>query len=472
MAVTQTVTVGVSQGPPAAPASIWAAATNNAGFTAAWSAVANATGYRLDVATSELFDGSVAGQFVRASNPATNATPPADWSYNISGSSSTYLILGYSTNFVVSAAFSTLGYTNLTVDFRARTYGGTTKSNIAVSISTNDGATWTALATVNPPSGSTWTAVPTVTSVAQLGFARTRIRWQAPDAGANVGVGISNLVVQGWSVAAAPAYVAGYSNLTVAGTSQDVEGLAPGATYYFRARAVSAGGTGPDSATASVTTKSGTPPLLDPIQAQTATVAVDFDYTVVALPTESDPMTYACTSAVSESVWLFDTNSGYFYFLPSTNQIGENVFVFTALDKDGASAPAAMTVTVGTTPYQDWVMGQGEDPGSSNYATNADYDNDGMNTWQEYLADTDPSISGSVLRLTGTYSIASASNLTGKVRLAFPASTARYYQLEYSTNLFSPTILSNLGWGVPGMAFTNNAPGVWYGRIHSLLSEP
>ena len=117
-------------------------------------------------------------------------------------------------------------------------------------------------------------------------------------------------------------------------------------------------------------------------------------------------------------------------------------------------------------------MGQGEDPGSSNYATNADYDNDGMNTWQEYLADTDPSISGSVLRLTGTYSIASASNLTGKVRLAFPASTARYYQLEYSTNLFSPTILSNLGWGVPGMAFTNNAPGVWYGRIHSLLSEP
>ena len=469
---TQTVTVGVSQGPPAAPASIWAAATNNAGFTAAWSAVANATGYRLDVATSELFDGSVAGQFVRASNPATNATPPADWTYNISGSSSTYLILGYSTNFVVSAAFSTLGYTNLTVDFRARTYGGTTKSNIAVSISTNDGATWTALATVNPPSGSTWAAVPTVTSVAQLGFARTRIRWLALDAGANVGVGISNLVVQGWSVAAAPAYVAGYSNLTVAGTSQDVEGLAPGATYYFRARAVSAGGTGPDSATASVTTKSGTPPLLDPIQAQTATVAVDFDYTVVALPTESDPMTYACTSAVSESVWLFDTNSGYFYFLPSTNQIGENVFVFTALDKDGASAPAAMTVTVGTTPYQDWVMGQGEDPGSSNYATNADYDNDGMNTWQEYLADTDPSISGSVLRLTGTYSIASASNLTGKVRLAFPASTARYYQLEYSTNLFSPTILSNLGWGVPGMAFTNNAPGVWYGRIHSLLSEP
>ena len=469
---TQTVSVGVSQGPPAAPASIWAAATNNAGFTAAWNAVANATGYRLDVATSELFDGSVAGQFMRANNPATNAAPPPDWSYGISGSSSTYLILGYATNFVISEAFSTLGYTNLTVDFRARTYGGTTKSNIAVSLSTNDGATWTALATVNPPSGATWAAIPTIIDTANLGFARTRIRWQAPDAGGNVGVGISNLVVQGWSVAAAPAYVPGYSNMIVSGTIQDVEGLASGATYYFRVRAVSAGGTGPDSATAAVTTKTGTPPMLDPIGAQAATVAVDFVYTVAAMPTEADPLTYACTSAVSESAWLFDTNSGYFYFRPSTNQIGENAFVFTALDKDGASAPATMAVTVGTTPFQDWVMGQGEDPGSANYATNADVDGDGMNTWKEYLADTDPAVSGSVLRLTGTYSIASASNATGWVRLGFPASTARYYQLEYSTNLFSPTILSNLGWGVPGMAITNSASGIWYGRIRSLMTAP
>ena len=469
---TQTVSVAVNQGPPAAPTAIWAGATNNSGFTATWSAVANATGYRLDVATSALFDGSVAGQFVRASNPAVSATPPADWAYNVSGSSSTYLILGYSSNSVVSEAFSTLGFTNLTVDFRARTYGGTARSNVVVSLSTNNGATWSALATVNPASGSTWVTIPTITNAANLGFAQTRIRWQAPNAAGNVGVGISNLVVQGWSVAAEPAYVAGWSNQTASGTSQTVTDLASGSTYFFRVRAVSAGGTGPDSATATVTTKAGTPPLLDPIDAQTATVAADFDHTVAALPTDADPVTYACTSAVSASVWLFDTNSGYFYFLPGTNQIGENVFVFTALDKDGASSPAAMTVTVGTTPFVDWVMGKGQDPGSSNYATNSDVDGDGMNTWQEYLADTDPAASGSVLRLTGTYVRASASNATGKILFSFPASTGRYYQLIIATNLMSPLITSNLGWGIPGMAVTNDTLGAWYGDVRVLLTEP
>ena len=218
-----------------------------------------------------------------------------------------------------------------------------------------------------------------------------------------------------------------------------------------------------------MTTKTGTPPMLDPIDAQTATVAVDFVCTVAAMPTEADPLTYACTSAVSASVWLFDTNSGYFYFLPGTNQIGANVFVFTAQDKDGDSSPAAMTVNVGTTPFQDWLMEQGEDPGSSNYSTNADYDHDGMTTYEEYLADTDPALSGSCLRVTGTYVTAN-----GLLTMQFPQSTGRYYQLEYCTNLFGDIALSNLGWGVPGRIVTNAAHtnGIWYWAIRSRLTAP
>ena len=74
--------------------------------------------------------------------------------------------------------------------------------------------------------------------------------------------------------------------------------------------------------------------------------------------------------------------------------------------------------------------------------------------------------------LTGTYVRASISNATGQFRFAFPASTGRFYQLEYSTNLSSPLITSNLGWGVPGMVVTNQTLGAWFGGIRALLNAP
>lgn len=49
-------------------------------------------------------------------------------------------------------------------------------------------------------------------------------------------------------------YLPGYSNLTVAGTNQTVTGLTEGLSYFFRARAINAEGTSPDSPTGSVIT--------------------------------------------------------------------------------------------------------------------------------------------------------------------------------------------------------------------------
>src|SRR5205814_1677570 len=43
------------------------------------------------------------------------------------------------------------------------------------------------------------------------------------------------------------AYVSGFQDLTVSGTSQAVTGLTAGATYYVRVRAVNAAGTGASS---------------------------------------------------------------------------------------------------------------------------------------------------------------------------------------------------------------------------------
>ena len=58
------------------------------------------------------------------------------------------------------------------------------------------------------------------------------------------------------------------------------------------------------------------------------------------------------------------------------------------------------------------------------------------------------------------------------VNFSFPASTGRFYQLVYSTNLFASSITSNLGWGVPGMVVTNESLGEWFGEIRVLLQEP
>jgi hypothetical protein len=96
------------------------------------------------------------------------------------------------------------------------------------------------------------------------------------------------------------------------------------------------------------------------------------------------------------------------------------------------------------------------DPEDSRFAPDADDDLDGMTTWEEFIADTDPALSGSVLQITGTYSLVSH-----QMRLAFPASTNRYYQSIPSTNLSQGNSQSNLGRGLPGMVLTYENSGSW-----------
>ena len=254
---TQTVSVSVAAGIPSAPAAIWASATNIVDFTASWSASPLATGYRLEASTSATFQIGIGAsvQSTLASNAATAAALITNGWSGVDLGGATYVAMTQTSSTVVSPAFSTVGFTNLTVDFRGRTFGGTTKSNIAVAVSTNDGADWTPLGLVNPSQGSTWASLPTLTDTANLGHGQTRIRWQTPDAGAGVGVGISNLIVKGWSAGTAPAHVPGYSNRVVAGTSQSVTGLTADTVYYFRVRAENAAGTGAHSGTAGATTR-------------------------------------------------------------------------------------------------------------------------------------------------------------------------------------------------------------------------
>jgi hypothetical protein len=112
---------------------------------------------------------------------------------------------------------------------------------------------------------------------------------------------------------------------------------------------------------------------------------------------------------------------------------------------------------------------QGQDPNDPNFAPDADYDQDTQTTWKEFLADTNPNASNSVFRVEGTYTPGS-----GQMRLEFPASSNRFYQLYAVTNLLLPGQLTDLGWGTPGMAITNQIDGsVWlYWGFRALLAEP
>ncbi len=136
------------------------------------------------------------------------------------------------------------------------------------------------------------------------------------------------------------------------------------------------------------------------------------------------------------------------------------------------SAQGTLTIAPeGEDPFVQWLQDQELDPGDSRYDETADDDGDGMTTWQEYVADTEPDSSNSVLRLSGTYAPGTAGG-TGKMLFTFQASTGRYYQLIYRTNLFSPTLTNDLGQGVPDMVVTNDSPGAWFGDIRVLLQEP
>ena len=342
---TISITVGEASTELLAPVIQAASLVQATQFNANWLASANATGYRLDVGTNDTFTGGGGGstQSLLASNAATSPSMiTGDWS-GVALGGTTYVQMTNAAAEIVSPAFSTVGFTNLTVDFRARTYGGGTKSNITVSISTNNGSSWTVVGVRNPASGSTWVSIPTLTNTANLGNSQTRIRWQSLDAGAGMGVGVSNLVVQGWSGGGgAPSYVPGYENLDVANvTTYAVTGLTEGVTYYYRVKAYNASSNSPYSAITSVVTAaaSGTPPVLNPIGGQSGFLGYDLQFQVSAMPTEADAVTLTASNLPAGAAF-YPTNENGTFLWTAASPTGEYSVTFFATDKDGSDGEA------------------------------------------------------------------------------------------------------------------------------------
>ena len=336
---TQTVTATVSAGPPAAPASIWASATNGADFTAAWSAVGTATGYRLDVATNSSFTdaGGAAGTLLNEGFDG-GITAPDGWTFTAIGG--TYTTAG---NYGLAApslkmdatgdALQTPALASPTnVSFWIKGQGATGSSLLLEAATGGSWSTITNIATL-PTTGTTISC--------RLGTSVTNLRFTYTRSAGNLSFD-DVVVLGGGGGGPASCFVPGYSNRTVAGTSQGVTGLTAGATYYFRACAVNAAGTGTYSSVASVTTVS-TPvaPAFAAIPDQAATVGVLFTLNAASYASGNPAPVLTLHSTTATSGYSFA--SGTLSFTPAAT--GTFAFVFRASNTLGiASATANVAV--------------------------------------------------------------------------------------------------------------------------------
>jgi predicted phage tail protein len=203
------VASGAPPTPPAAPVATAATSVTAEGFQANWNASSGATSYRLDVSTDSGF-----GSYVTGYQDLT-----------VSGTSQAVSSLTASTTYYYRG--------------RAVNAGGTSGNSNVITVTTS--------APPTPPAAPVATAA---TSVTNTSF---QANWNASSGATSYRLDVS-------TSSAFTTYVTGYQDKTVSGTSQAVSGLTASTTYYYRVRAVNAGGTSGNSNVITVTTSSTPPP--------------------------------------------------------------------------------------------------------------------------------------------------------------------------------------------------------------------
>lgn len=172
------------------------------------------------------------------------------------------------------------------------------------------------------------------------------------------------------------------------------------------------------------------------------------------------------------------TTTATLAYAPDPADIGTNTFRILASNLYGAvTNDFSVLVTPATNAaarYEAWIADAIPDPAApaSDLLPSADPDADGQTNWQEFLADTDPADPASLLEL-----VPMAFDADGALLFTFPASTGRYYQLLYATNLLQPFATNALGYGPAADAplFTNPLPATspaLFLRLRALLAPP
>ena len=331
-----------------APAYVPVVSTTNVatdGFTALWTAVTDATNYQVQVGSDTNFSTSVPGGDITVlTNAATNAVAPSGWSYNISASSVSYLILGYSTNYVQTPVFSTVGLSSLATDLKARTYGGVNAmtNTVTVSISTNGGGTWIDIGTV-VPLNTTLTSYGAIDASPYVGSSNVCLRWEARAAGGNRGAGIQAISVTGTEIGDVGSLLV--DQVTTARTLA-VSGLLMQTMYYVRARADA--GTWSDAASVMTLGPEPAAPVFvagaGPY-ATTAGLELVFDELAQGNP---EPVVILDQTTATPGNYSF--NAGTLTYQPAMSEAGPQSFLFLATNAVGVATQVVSVSVAQATP--------------------------------------------------------------------------------------------------------------------------
>jgi len=225
------------------PAPVATAATDIAAtsFDANWNTITGASsGYLIDVSNSATFGTSSVNPNTTILNN-TGSTGASGWTETTVTQQGSYLGLLSSGSTLITPAFDLTTFSNANLNFLIRTFGGTSGGSnvLTVSISTNNGSTWTTLATRTALS-TTLTAVTLFNLNAYTAFTQVKIRFQSLSATGTIGIGLDDITIIGDQTVSIPNFVTGYNAKPIAGQStvtSSVTGLTADTVYYYRLRA-------------------------------------------------------------------------------------------------------------------------------------------------------------------------------------------------------------------------------------------
>lgn len=323
-------------------------------FNANWSAVSNATGYRLDVSDSPSFSGG-GGGLVLAEDFAGVTVSNAN---DISASLDTYtLIPGWTgakiypeMGWIKLGSSSAKGYiTTPTLDLSGN--GGVATLTFELAKYGTDATT---VQVLHAPDGSNFTQVGSDLTAPS---SKTLQTIQINDGTANSKIQISakglsksrfyldNIQVEGGG--GVGNFVPGYQNRDVGNvTTYAVTGLAENVTYYYRARAYDASRNSDYSATTNVTTTAGVdiPPVLNPIGNKSVLLGETLQFQVSAVPTDGDEVTLTVSNLPVGATFNATNENGAFVW-NNASPTGVYSVTFYAEDVDGEDSET-ITITV------------------------------------------------------------------------------------------------------------------------------